>query len=369
MIEEPLQLPTRERPRLRIPLVVVEVHDRVPLMTDRHRMDTRPEPLLTLPRPPVSGIAQVLAEQPHDRLIATNRRRRQTPLTGHPQRPLLDMPRQPIPRVLIGEPEKPTHHTLTRRDRGVGQPPRGLLGPPATQHRLHQRVLRMKLHNPRHQFEPRRARQISPDHPTSSPTIGTPSMRGSCIKRSRQAIVAGRFPARGRRKFPLPPLDRQATCQDSTARCNSRKSPQPCLRARTGHRGTVAGRRGRAGGAAVLETGTTQRPAGHPGSDEPRPAHGPVARTSAERAWPRRAEGSGCGTVAGRVASNPGMTHAHRRSASPLAPAPDDSCHTYHRRHDHQFHADHVAEVAAWREWVARRPGRWRRAGIRRWPG
>ena len=68
VVQEPLQLLTRERPGLRAALVVVEMRDGVPLMTDRHR--ERTERILTRLRPAITGIGQVLAEQPQIGLVA-----------------------------------------------------------------------------------------------------------------------------------------------------------------------------------------------------------------------------------------------------------------------------------------------------------
>ena len=57
VVEEPLQLLTGERARLRVALVVVQVGDGVPLVHDRHRMHLRPELLLARRNPPVTGVA------------------------------------------------------------------------------------------------------------------------------------------------------------------------------------------------------------------------------------------------------------------------------------------------------------------------
>jgi hypothetical protein len=101
VVQEPLQLFPGERPRFRVPLVTVKVRDRVPLMTDRHRMRPVTEFPLAGSCPPVAAVAQVLAEQPQVHLVAANRRRGQAPLAHQRLRPLIDVRRPPAPRVLV----------------------------------------------------------------------------------------------------------------------------------------------------------------------------------------------------------------------------------------------------------------------------
>src|SRR5680860_796972 len=73
IVQESLQLLARERSRLRAAFVVVQVRDRVPLVTDRHR--ELAASILTRAHPAVAGIGQILAEQAQISLIATDRRR------------------------------------------------------------------------------------------------------------------------------------------------------------------------------------------------------------------------------------------------------------------------------------------------------
>ncbi|WP_236057278.1 hypothetical protein [Mycobacterium sp. SM1] len=77
VVEEPLDLRTRERARLRAAPIIVQVRDRIPLVTDRHRMITRPELFLAHCNPAVTGVAEVLVEQPQFGLVVADRRRRQ----------------------------------------------------------------------------------------------------------------------------------------------------------------------------------------------------------------------------------------------------------------------------------------------------
>jgi hypothetical protein len=142
VVEEPLQLLTGERSRFGIALIVVQVGDRVPLVADRHRMHPRPELLLAHSDPAVTGVAQVFAEQPQVGLVAADRRGRQMRLGHQRQGPLVHVPGQPLPRVLVGEPDEPAHQPLPRRDGVLAQPARRLLGPPAAQHRLQRSVFR-----------------------------------------------------------------------------------------------------------------------------------------------------------------------------------------------------------------------------------
>ena len=171
VVEEPLQLLAGERAGLRIALVVVEMRDRVPLVADRHRMHPWPELLLTHRSPAVAGVAEVLAEQPQIGLVAADRRRRQMRLRHQRLRPLVDMPRQPTPRVLVGELDEPAHQPLPRRDGVFPQPARRLLGTPAAQHRLQHGVFRAQLHHPGDELKMCCTRQIRPSHICLQPRI------------------------------------------------------------------------------------------------------------------------------------------------------------------------------------------------------
>jgi hypothetical protein len=162
VVQEALQLVPRERAGLRVALVVVEMSDRVPLVADRHR--ERAERLLALDRPPVPAVGEVLAEQPQIGLVATDRRRSEMLLTGQRLRPLVHMRRSPAPRVLVGELQEPPHQPLPRSDRVLLQPTRGLLGPPALQHRLDHGVLGTQLHHTGDELKTRGARQITSSH-------------------------------------------------------------------------------------------------------------------------------------------------------------------------------------------------------------
>src|SRR6476661_8855870 len=105
VVQEPLQLIPRERPGLTVALVLVQVRNRVPLVTDRHRK--RAERLLARPDPAIPTIGQILAEQPRIGLIAADRRRREMVLGGQRQRPLIHVRRTPLPRKLVGECQEP----------------------------------------------------------------------------------------------------------------------------------------------------------------------------------------------------------------------------------------------------------------------
>ena len=165
VIKESLQLAAGERPCLRAALVVVQVRDGVPLVADRHGVHARAERLLACRRPAITGVAQVLAEQPQLGLVAADRRRSQVTLAGQRQRPVLDVPRSPVPRVLVREGDERTDQPLPRRDRGVPQPAGLLLRPPPVQHRLDHRVLRTQLHHAGDQFQVRRPGQLAPSQP------------------------------------------------------------------------------------------------------------------------------------------------------------------------------------------------------------
>jgi hypothetical protein len=88
-------------------------------------------------------------------------------LGGQRQRPLIHVPRAPLPRELVGEGEEPAHQPLPRADRLRAQPPSGLLRPPTLQHRLDHRFFRPQLDNPIHQLPARRTDQTDPPQPDS----------------------------------------------------------------------------------------------------------------------------------------------------------------------------------------------------------
>ena len=168
VIQEPLHPLTRQRAGLRAARIVVQVHDRVPLVADRHR--ERAERLLARHRPPVPGVSQVLAEQPQISLVTADRRRRQMPLRGQRQRPLIHMRRPPLPRELVGEGLEAAHEPLPVTSRIRPQATRGLLRPPAPQHRLHHRVLRTQLQDAVQELSACRTRQanrLQPGLPSS----------------------------------------------------------------------------------------------------------------------------------------------------------------------------------------------------------
>ena len=96
-------------------------------------------------------------------------------LAGQRERPLLHVPRPPPPRVIAGEAQEPPDQPLPRLHRVRLQPPRGLLGPPAPQHRRQHRVLRSQLRHAGHQLEMRGTRQIPPPQQALQPRKPQPS--------------------------------------------------------------------------------------------------------------------------------------------------------------------------------------------------
>ena len=154
-------------------------------MAHLHR--TRADLLLALGDPPVPRIARVAEERRQRALIRADRRMR-PPARGDP---LLDLRRRPLPRPRPGELGEPAHQPDPPVDQRAGQPPGGLLPPPALQHRLEQRRLRPQRHRAVHQHQgsrprglprpghrpPRRMRQMQscehPAQPNQMPHPGT----------------------------------------------------------------------------------------------------------------------------------------------------------------------------------------------------
>ena len=94
-------------------------------------------------------------------------------------RPLVHVPGQPVPRVLVGEPDEPAHQPLPRRDRVLAQ----------------------------------RDAPHPPDPPDLPPRIdATLSRQGSCIRWARPPSTAGRSVYRADTVPPLPHPAQQATC-------------------------------------------------------------------------------------------------------------------------------------------------------------
>jgi hypothetical protein len=159
MIEEPLQLLPRKRPVARPPFIVGQVHDRVPLVADLHRVG--PEALLALDQPAVARVGHEVAKLPQRSLVAAHRRPCQLLLAGQLGHPLVDVGGLPVPRVVVGERREPADHLRTAVDRLGPQPPRGLLRPPAAQHRLQHRVLGVQQRHALDQLQARPALQIA----------------------------------------------------------------------------------------------------------------------------------------------------------------------------------------------------------------
>jgi hypothetical protein len=152
-----------ERPGLGIAVVVVEMGDRIPLMSDSYGMVPGAERLLTRHRPSVPAVYEELGEQPQAALVAADRRRRQVLLGRQVQRPLVHVPRRPRPRVLVGERQEPADQPLPRTDRViVFQSACRLLCTPTSQHRLDHRILRPQLHHTRDKLHRSRSRELHP---------------------------------------------------------------------------------------------------------------------------------------------------------------------------------------------------------------
>jgi hypothetical protein len=152
--------------------------DRVPLVADRHREAA--ERLLTLDRPPVAVVGEILAEQRQIRLISADRRGRQVSLAGQRLGLFVHMRRSPPPRILVGELQESAHQPLPRRDRVLLQPARGLLSTPALQHRFDHGVPGTQLHHAADELEMRRTRQITPPIQSSKPADRDRMTAGSC---------------------------------------------------------------------------------------------------------------------------------------------------------------------------------------------
>jgi hypothetical protein len=131
----------------------------VPLVADRHRMGA--EGVLAGRTPAVAAIDQELGEQSHVALVGTDRGRRQMLLARQVGRPLVHVARQPLPRVLVRE-HVDAYQPFPVADRLVLQPPRQLLGPPSTQHRVEHRILRTQLGHPGDEFQVSRPGQGHP---------------------------------------------------------------------------------------------------------------------------------------------------------------------------------------------------------------
>lgn len=155
VVEEPLQFFAGERPRFRITLVILQVREGVPFVSDGHRKGA--EGFLACRAPAVAGVDEELGEQPNRALVAADRGRRQVLLARQRGRPLVHVGRRPLPRVLVREIEEPADQPFPRVDRFVLQPPRLLLSPPPPQHRVEHRVLRTQLDHPGNELQVSRA--------------------------------------------------------------------------------------------------------------------------------------------------------------------------------------------------------------------
>jgi len=173
VVEEHLQLFSRQRPVPRPALVLGQMGDGVPLVADLTRMS--PEAVFALGRPAIAAITDEVHEQPQRHVIVAHRRVRQLPLRDRRRGPLLHIRRRPSPRVCIRPPLEPAHLALTLADRHRVQIPARLLAPPPLQHRLEQLLLRAQQRCPGHHMKAGRTSQITTPsqaahHPSASPS-------------------------------------------------------------------------------------------------------------------------------------------------------------------------------------------------------
>jgi len=109
------------------------VHGRVPLVDDLDGVGA--EPALTLRRPVVGRVGEVVAKQPDGHLVAAQRRPPQPPHRAQVGAPLIDHLRRPRPRVRRGVGGERPHRPLAALH-GPGREVAGqLLAAPAVQHR------------------------------------------------------------------------------------------------------------------------------------------------------------------------------------------------------------------------------------------
>ena len=135
VVEEHLDLSVGERTPLRLPLVLVQMGDRVPLVADLGR--DLSEAVSAHLGPLVAGIGEVVAEQAQRQVIAADRRDRQPVLAARQRhREVLDVAGAPAPRIGLGELGEATHQPLPTGDRVLSEHPGPLLSGPPGQHRL-----------------------------------------------------------------------------------------------------------------------------------------------------------------------------------------------------------------------------------------